>query len=58
MTDVVFKVYKVFYSKTPSKRRTALWVMIKWCIREYINTFKKEEIPVDVMTDEVINLDN
>jgi len=58
MTDIVFKVYKVFYSKTPSRRRMALWIMIKWCIKEYMATFKKEEIPLNVMTDEVINLDN
>ena len=58
MEDVVFKVYKVFYSKPPSRRRMALWIMIKWCIREYMATFKKEEIPLNIMTDEVINLDN
>ena len=58
MSDVVFKVYQVFYTKSPSKRRAGLWVMIKWCIREYIATFKKEEIQVNVMTDEVVNMDN
>ena len=58
MTDVVFKVYQVFYTKSPSKRRAGLWVMMKWCIKEYIATFKKEETPLNVMTDEVINLDN
>ena len=56
MTDVVFKVYKVFYTKSPSKRRAGLWVMMKWCIREYIATFKKEEIPINVMTDEITNI--
>lgn len=58
MSDVVFKVYQVFYTKSPSKRRAGLWVMMKWCIREYIATFKKEEIQVNVMTDEVVNMDN
>jgi hypothetical protein len=58
MTDVVFKVYQVFYTKSSSNRRAALWIMMKWCIKEYIATFKKEEPPLNVMTDEVINLDN
>jgi len=56
MTDVVFKVYQVFYNKPPKKRRKALWIMIKWCVKEYLNTFKKEEIPVNVMTKEVTKL--
>ena len=56
MTDVVFKVYQVFYTKPPNRRRKALWIMIKWCIREYLNTFKKEEIPIDVITKEVLKL--
>jgi len=58
MTDVVFKVYQVFYTKSPSKRRAGLWVMIKWCIKEYIATFKKEEIQVNVMTDEITDIHN
>ena len=58
MTDVVFKVYQVFYTKSPSKRRAGLWVMIKWCIKEYIATFKKEEIQVNVMTYEITNIHN
>jgi hypothetical protein len=58
MSDVVFKVYQVFYTKSQSKRRAVLWIMMKWCIKEYIATFKKEDIPVNVMTDEVVNLDN
>jgi hypothetical protein len=58
MTDVVFKVYQVFYTKPPSRRRKGLWIIMKWCIREYIATFKKEEIPLNVMTDEIVNLDN
>jgi hypothetical protein len=58
MSDVVFKVYQVFYTKSPSKRRAGLWVMIKWCIKEYIATFKKEEIQVNVMTDEITNIHN
>ena len=56
MSDVVFKVYKVFYSKSPSKRRAGLWVMIKWCIKEYIATFKKEEIPVNVITNQLTKI--
>ena len=58
MSDVVFKVYQVFYTKSPSKRRAGLWAMIKWCIKEYIATFKKEEIQVNVMTDEITNIHN
>ena len=58
MTDVVFKVYQVFYTKSPAKRRAGLWVMMKWCIKEYIATFKKEEIQVNVMTDEITNIHN
>ncbi len=58
MSDIVFKVYQVFYTKSPSKRRAVLWIMMKWCIKEYIATFKKEEPPLNVMTDEIINLDN
>jgi len=58
MTDVVFKVYQVFYTKSPSKRRAGLWVIIKWCIKEYIATFKKEEIQVNVMTDEITDIHN
>ena len=56
MSDVVFKVYQVFYTKSPSKRRAGLWVMIKWCVREYIATFKKEEIPVNVITNQLTKI--
>lgn len=58
MKDVVFQVFAVFYTKPPKQRRKALIAMIKWCIKEYINTFKKEEIPLNVMTNEITNLDN
>lgn len=56
--EVVFRVYQVFYTKTSSKRRKVLWIMMKWCIKEYLATFKKEEIPVNVVTDEITNLNN
>jgi hypothetical protein len=58
MKQIVFQVYTVFYTKPRKQRRKALTEMLKWCIKEYINTFKKDEIPLNVMTDEVINLDN
>jgi hypothetical protein len=58
MKQIVFQVYTVFYTKPRKQRRKALTKMLKWCIKEYINTFKKDEIPLNVMTDEVINLDN
>ena len=56
MNDIVFQVYKVFYTKSNKQRRKALIPMIKWCIREYINTFKKEEILLTVMTDKLTNV--
>ncbi len=56
MTQVVFQVYAVFYTKPRKQRRKALKAMLKWCIKEYINTFKKDEIPLNVITDEVVNL--
>lgn len=56
--EVVFKVYQVFYTKPASKRRKALWIMLKWCIKEYLATFKKQEIPVNVLTDEITNIQN
>jgi hypothetical protein len=56
MSEVVFKVYQVFYTKPANKRRKALWVMLKWCIKEYLNTFKKDEIPLDVMTKNITKL--
>jgi hypothetical protein len=58
MQDVVFQVFRVFYTKPAKQRRKALKAMLKWCIREYINTFKKEEIPVNVITDEITNFHN
>jgi len=58
MNDVVFQVFRVFYTKSAKQRRKALKAMLKWCIREYINTFKKEEIPVNVITDEITNFHN
>lgn len=56
MRDIVFQVYSVFYTKPANQRRKALMAIIKWSIKEYFNTFKKEEIPVNVITDEFINL--
>lgn len=56
MEDVVFQVYSVFYTKPKKQRRKATIAMLKWAIKEYINTFKKEEIPVNVLTDEFIIL--
>ncbi len=58
MNEVVFKVYQVFYTKPASKRRKVLWIMMKWCIKEYLATFKKEEIPVNVLTDEITDINN
>lgn len=58
MQQVVFQVFSVFYTKPAKQRRKALRTMLKWCIKEYINTFKKEDIPVNVITDEIINLHN
>jgi hypothetical protein len=58
MSDIVFQVFQVFYTKPAKQRRKAVWKMLKWCIKEYIATFKKEETPLNVITDEVINLDN
>lgn len=58
MNEVVFKVYQVFYTKPRKQRRKALKVMIKWCIKEYLNTFKKDDIPLNVMTDEIKNLNS
>lgn len=56
--EVVFRVYQVFYTKTSSKRRKVLWIMMKWCIKEYLATFKKEEIPVNVVTNEITSINN
>ena len=58
MQDVVFKVYQVFYTKPAKKRRKALSIVLKWCFKEYIKTFKKEEIPLNVMTNEIVKLDD
>lgn len=58
MSEVVFRVYQVFYTKTGCERRKALKVMIRWCIKEYIRSFKKEETPLNVMTNEVVNLND
>ena len=58
MQDVVFKVYQVFYTKPAKKRRKALSIMLKCCFKEYIKTFKKEEIPLNVMTNEIVKLDD
>jgi len=57
MNDVVFQVFSVFYTKTNKQRRKALKTIMKWCIKEYIETFKKEEIPLDVMTNEFTKFD-
>lgn len=56
MSEVVFQVFQVFYTKPAKQRRKAVWKMLKWCIKEYIATFKKEEIQVNVMTDEITNI--
>ena len=32
--------------------------MLKWCFKEYLNTFKKDEIPVNVITDEITNINS
>lgn len=58
MQDVVFKVYQVFFTKPRKKRRKALVIMLKWCFKEYIKTFRKEEIPLNVMTNEIVKLDD
>jgi len=58
MTQVVFQVYAIFYTKPRKERRKALTAMLKWCFKEYINTFKKDEIPLNVITDEITNFDN
>lgn len=58
MQQIVFQVYSVFYTKPAKQRRKALRAMLKWCIKEYINTFKKEEIPVNVITDEITSIND
>jgi hypothetical protein len=58
MQDVVFQVFQVFYTKPRKQRRKALTAMLKWCIKEYINTFKKDDIPLNVITDEITNFNN
>lgn len=58
MQQVVFQVFSVFYTKPAKQRRKALRAMLKWCIKEYINTFKKEEIPVNVITDEITSIND
>jgi len=58
MSDVVFQVFQVFYTKPNKDRRKAVWKMLKWCIKEYIATFKKEEQSVDVMTNKITNIQN
>ena len=58
MQEVVFKVYAVFYTKPRKQRRKVLNIMLKWCLKEYLNTFKKDEIPVNVVTDEITNINN
>jgi hypothetical protein len=56
MNEVVFQVFQVFYTKPARQRRKAVWKMFKWCIKEYIATFKKEEIPVNVITDQLTKI--
>lgn len=56
MQDVVFQVFRVFYSKPAKQRRKALKAIIKWAIKEYISSFKKEEDPLDVITDKITNI--
>lgn len=58
MQQVVFQVFSVFYTKPAKQRRKALRAMLKWCIKEYINTFKKEDIPVNVITDEITSIND
>lgn len=36
-----FAVYETFFRESGSVRRYYLWDMIKWCIKEYIKTYKK-----------------
>ena len=57
MLDVVFQVYSSFYTKPRAARRKALVKMLKWSIKEYFNTFKKDEIPINVMTNEVTKIE-
>jgi hypothetical protein len=57
MTEVVFQVFQVFYTKPRKNRRKALKTMIKWCVKEYLNTFKKDDdYTLNVMTDEVTKI--
>jgi hypothetical protein len=56
MNDVVFQVFRVFYTKPAKQRRKAIKAMLKWCIKEYINTFKKDEPPLTVVTDKITNI--
>ena len=58
MQHVVFQVYSVFYTKPRAARRKALVKILKWSIKEYLNTFKKDEIHLNVMTDEVTKIEH
>lgn len=58
MQETVFKVYAIFYTKPRKQRRKVLNLMLKWCFKEYLNTFKKDEIPVNVITNEITNINS
>ena len=36
-----FAVYEAFFRESKAVQRYYLWDMIKWCIKEYIRTYKK-----------------
>jgi len=36
-----FAVYMALFREPKSTQRYYLWDMIKWCIKEYIKTYKK-----------------
>ena len=36
-----FTFYEGLYKLSKSEQRYYLWDMIKWCIKEYIKTYKK-----------------
>ena len=58
MLEVVFQVYSSFYTKPRKARRKALVKMLKWSIKEYFRTFKKDEIPINVITNEVTKIES
>ena len=59
MKEVVFQVFQVFYTKPRKQRRRALKTMIKWCVKEYLNTFKKDDdYTLNVMTNEITKIND